>query len=266
MGYHLVRSGVRNFLILDANARVGDSWRQRWDSLRLFTPARYDGLDGMPFPAPPRYFPTKDEMADYLEAYARHFLLPVRNGVRVDGLSRLGDRYLVTAGKQRFLARQVVVAMASYQRPKTPPFAAELEAGIVQLHSSAYRSPAQLQAGQGAHRRRRQLGRGDRGRAPQGGSCGGDVRPRRGQRAFVVPEPAVTAAGRAAALPGHLPPAAHRVDACGTQGEGEPAREGNTAHPDAAPAPGRGRGGAGRAECAAWSTVGRCSRTARCST
>ncbi|MGZ6131931.1 MAG: FAD-dependent oxidoreductase, partial [Myxococcaceae bacterium] len=103
VGYHLARRGVRNFLILDANGRVGDSWRQRWDSLRLFTPARYDGLDGLPFPAPPRYFPTKDEMADYLEAYARHFLLPVRNGVRVDGLSRLGDRYLVTAGKHRFL-------------------------------------------------------------------------------------------------------------------------------------------------------------------
>ncbi|MGZ6163794.1 MAG: flavin-containing monooxygenase, partial [Myxococcaceae bacterium] len=147
VGYHLARRGVRNFLILDANGRVGDSWRQRWDSLRLFTPARYDGLDGLPFPAPPRYFPTKDEMADYLEAYARHFLLPVRNGVRVDGLSRLGDRYLVTAGKHRFLARQVVVAMASYQRPKAPPFAAELEPGIVQLHSSAYLRPAQLRPG-----------------------------------------------------------------------------------------------------------------------
>jgi len=147
VGYHLARRGVRRFLILDANARVGDSWRQRWDSLRLFTPARYDGLDGMPFPAPPLFFPTKDEMADYLEAYARHFLLPIRSGVRVDGLSRLGDRYLVTAGEQRFLARQVVVAMASYQRPKTPPFAGELDEAIVQLHSSAYRSPAQLKPG-----------------------------------------------------------------------------------------------------------------------
>src|SRR5437868_4146184 len=64
-GYHLMRQGLR-FLILDANARIGDSWRHRWDSLKLFTPARLDSLDGMPFPAPPDSFPTKDQMADYL--------------------------------------------------------------------------------------------------------------------------------------------------------------------------------------------------------
>jgi putative flavoprotein involved in K+ transport len=147
VGYHLARCGVKRFLILDANARVGDSWRQRWDSLRLFSPARFDGLDGMPFPAPPRHSPTKDEMADYLESYARHFLLPVRNGVRVDGLSRSGERYLVTSGAQRFLAREVVIAMADYQKPKTPPFAGQLDASIVQLHSSAYKRPAQLRPG-----------------------------------------------------------------------------------------------------------------------
>ncbi|HEY1418594.1 MAG TPA: NAD(P)-binding domain-containing protein, partial [Myxococcaceae bacterium] len=133
--------------ILDANARVGDSWRHRWDSLRLFSPARFDGLDGMPFPAPPRYMPTKDEMAEYLEAYARHFRLPVRNGVRVDGLSRDGERYVVTSGAQRFLAREVVVAMADYQKPKTPAFATELDPSIVQLHSSAYKRPGQLRPG-----------------------------------------------------------------------------------------------------------------------
>ena len=141
VGYHLQRKGVRNFLLLDANARVGDSWRQRWDSLRLFSIAKYDGLDGLPFPAPPRSYPTKDEMANYLEGYARHFRLPVRNGVRVEGLSRSGDRYLITAGLQRFVARAVVVAMASYQKPKFPAFARELDASIVQLHSSAYRAP-----------------------------------------------------------------------------------------------------------------------------
>ena len=71
-GYYLKRLGL-NFVILDANARTGDSWRARWDTLRLFTPARYDGLDGMPFPGPPDAFPTKDEMADYLESYAARF-------------------------------------------------------------------------------------------------------------------------------------------------------------------------------------------------
>ncbi|HZJ56351.1 MAG TPA: NAD(P)/FAD-dependent oxidoreductase, partial [Myxococcaceae bacterium] len=147
VGYHLARCGVRNFLLLNAHDRVGDAWRQRWDSLRLFTPAKYDGLDGMPFPAPPFSYPTKDEMADYLEGYARHFRLSVRNGVRVDGLSRVGDRYVVTAGHQRFLARAVVVAMSGYQKPKLPAFASELDAGIVQMHSSAYRSPSQLRQG-----------------------------------------------------------------------------------------------------------------------
>ena len=134
-------------MILDANARIGDAWRKRWDSLRLFTPARYDGLPGMPFPAPAWSFPTKDEVADYLEAYAARFDLPVRTGVRVDGLSRKADRYVVTAGDRRFEADHVVVASGAYQRPRVPPFAAELDPGLVQLHSSEYRNPSQLQEG-----------------------------------------------------------------------------------------------------------------------
>jgi putative flavoprotein involved in K+ transport len=146
VGYHLARLGLR-FVILDAEARVGDVWRRRWDSLRLFTPARYDGLDGMPFPAPPSSFPTKDEMADYLEGYAARFHLPVRSGTRVDGLFRRGGRYVVQAGALQFEADQVVVAMASYQRPKLPAFAAELAPDIVQLHSSAYKNPGQLRPG-----------------------------------------------------------------------------------------------------------------------
>jgi putative flavoprotein involved in K+ transport len=97
VGYHLKLRGLP-FAILDANERIGDSWRNRWDSLRLFTPARFDGLDGMPFPAPAHSFPTKDEMADYLATYAARFNLPVRTGIRVDGLSRQGNRYVVTAG------------------------------------------------------------------------------------------------------------------------------------------------------------------------
>src|SRR6266498_744032 len=86
VGYHLARRGQR-FVILDANQRIGDPWRSRWESLRLFTPARYDGLPGMPFPAPAFSYPTKDQVADYLEAYAARFDLPVRSGVRVDRLS-----------------------------------------------------------------------------------------------------------------------------------------------------------------------------------
>ena len=108
------------FVILDANERIGDSWRKRWDSLRLFTPARYNGLcrDGLPRPG--HSFSTKDEVADYLEAYAARFELPVRTGVRVDRLSRNGSRFVVEAGDRRFEADNVVVAMASHQVPRVP--------------------------------------------------------------------------------------------------------------------------------------------------
>lgn len=146
VGYQLARLGLEH-VILDAGRRVGDAWRNRWDSLRLFTPARYDGLPGMPFPARPYAFPTKDEMADYLEAYALRFRLPVRPGVTVDGLSRRGRRFLVTAGDQRYEAENVVVAMSSYQTPVVPAFAGQLRPGIVQLHAGDYRNPAQLQPG-----------------------------------------------------------------------------------------------------------------------
>ena len=145
-GYHLARRGVE-FVILDASARIGDAWRQRWDSLRLFTPARYAGLDGMPFPAPAFYFPTKDEFADYLEAYARRFALPVRLDTQVERLSRAGDAFVVVAGNRRFEADHVIVAMARYQQPRVPPFAALLDPRIRQLHSCEYRNAAQWQDG-----------------------------------------------------------------------------------------------------------------------
>jgi len=147
VGYHLARRG-RPFLIVDAKERVGDPWRERWDSLRLFTPARYNGLDGMPFPASPWYFPTKDEMADYLEAYAARFDLPVRTGVRIDRLARgAGGRFVATAGSRCFAADNVVVAMSDYQEPKRPAFASELSPEVAQLHSFAYRNPGQLRDG-----------------------------------------------------------------------------------------------------------------------
>src|SRR5689334_17264791 len=145
VGYHLARRGL-SFVVLEGNDRVGDSWRKRWDSLRLFSPAKYDGLAGMPFPAPPFSFPTKDQMADYLEAYARKFQLPVRTGTRVERLWRNGATYMVetSAGggeDVRFEADHVVVAMATYQAPRVPPFAQDLDPTIVQLHSREYRNP-----------------------------------------------------------------------------------------------------------------------------
>jgi len=146
VGYYLAQRDLP-FVILDANGRIGDSWRKRWDTLRLFTPARYNALSGMPFPGPAHSFSTKDEVADYLEAYAARFELPVRTGVRVDRLSRNATRFLVEAGDRLFEAENVVVAMASHQVPRVPPFARELDPGIVQLHSTEYRNPSQLQEG-----------------------------------------------------------------------------------------------------------------------
>jgi len=146
VGYHLQRSGVP-FVILDSRPRIGDAWRERWDSLRLFTPRRFDGLDGMHFPGVANDFPTKDEMADYLESYAAHFRLPVRTNTRVDRLSREGDRYLITAGDKQLEARRVVIAMSSYQRAVTPALASELDPAITQLHSVDYRRPSQLPPG-----------------------------------------------------------------------------------------------------------------------
>jgi len=146
VGYHLAKRGIP-FLILDANQRIGDAWRNRWDSLRLFTLARYTGLPGFPFPARGFAFPTKEQMADYLESYAERFQLPVRTGVRVDGLSREGDHFVVTAGGLSFEAQQVVVAMANYQTPRVPVFARDLDPTILQMHSHGYRNPGQLKEG-----------------------------------------------------------------------------------------------------------------------
>jgi putative flavoprotein involved in K+ transport len=146
VGHHLARRG-RRFLILDANQRVGDAWRRRWDSLRLFTPARYDALAALPFPAPAHSFPTKDQVADYLEAYAARFQLPVRTGVRVDRLWRDDGRFVVATGDRSWAADNVVVAMSTFQVPRVPSFAAELDPAILQLHSSGYRRPSQLREG-----------------------------------------------------------------------------------------------------------------------
>ena len=146
MGNELARDG-RDFVILDAAPRVGDAWRSRWDSLLLNTPARFDGLPGMPFPGDQFAYPTKDEVASYLEEYATTRRLPVRSGVRVDSLRREGERFVASAGPRRWESQNVVVATGGCQAPKVPDFAGQLGADVVQLHSNDYRSPAPLPAG-----------------------------------------------------------------------------------------------------------------------
>jgi putative flavoprotein involved in K+ transport len=146
VGYHLAEHGL-DFLILDGETRLGDSWRQRWDTLRLFTPARYSGLPGMPFPAPSDHLPDKDEVADYLERYAERFDLPVRLGMRVASVSREDDRYVVLADGCRFEAANVVIATGPFRQPSLPAVAAALAPEIHQLHSSEYHNPFDLPDG-----------------------------------------------------------------------------------------------------------------------
>jgi putative flavoprotein involved in K+ transport len=146
VGHYLAAQG-RSFVILDAAGQIGDAWRHRWDSLRLFTPARYNRLPGLRYPGPAWSFPSKDDIAGFLEVYARRFDLPVRNGVRVDRLARDGDRYLLDSGAQRFLADNVVVASGAFHAPRIPGFASELDPSVRQLHSSEYRNPSQLRDG-----------------------------------------------------------------------------------------------------------------------
>jgi putative flavoprotein involved in K+ transport len=146
VGYHLKRHGAQ-FVILDRSERIGDGWRTRWDSLRLYSQASRDGLPGTPFPAPRTSYPTARQMADYLEAYAAEHELPVRAGVAVDSLVKQNGRYVAEAGDRRFVADNVVVATGGFQKPSVPDFAGELDPTITQLHSSAYRNLSQLQKG-----------------------------------------------------------------------------------------------------------------------
>ena len=139
----------RNFVILDAHARVGDAWRTRWEGLRLFTPGRLNSLPGMPFPGDPHGFPTKDEVADYLEAYAATMELPVRTGVRVTDVWPADDGrgFRIATEDGDYEAGQVVVATGAYDRPRVPDFAGDLDPAITQLHSSQFRSTSQLRDG-----------------------------------------------------------------------------------------------------------------------
>jgi putative flavoprotein involved in K+ transport len=141
LGHHLRRAG-RGFVIVDSAVRVGDSWRRRWDSLTLFTPRRYDALPGLLFPGDPEGCPGKDEVADYLETYARHFDLPVRLASPVLSVRRAGfGGFTVETSRETLEARQVVVATGGFTGPAVPDVATRLDPRVGQLHSSAYRNP-----------------------------------------------------------------------------------------------------------------------------
>lgn len=146
MAWHLAQQGLR-FVVLEAAPELGQVWRSRWDSLKLFTPAQYDALPGMAFPAPADTYPTKDPVADYLQAYAAAFDLRVRLNARVTRLSQTDDGFEVRTAEETYQARQVVVATGPFQVPFVPPPAAKLDASVTQVHSADYRNPQALPDG-----------------------------------------------------------------------------------------------------------------------
>jgi putative flavoprotein involved in K+ transport len=146
VGYHLAQRGLR-FVILDAASETGHVWRSRWDSLTLFTPAQYSGLPGMAFPSPKDTYPSKDDVASYLQSYVSVFDLPVRLNAKVTSLSQRDRTYVVTAEDEEFRASQVVVATGPFQVPFIPPVAGDLDETVFQIHSADYLNPAQLPQG-----------------------------------------------------------------------------------------------------------------------
>jgi putative flavoprotein involved in K+ transport len=143
LGYYLMDQKC-DFIILDANEQVGDAWRHRWESLRLFTSPKNSSLPDLAFPASDNDFLTKDEMADYLEMYATRFDLPIRLNTTVESLIDRGDRYVVDTGSEHFVTDSVVVATGPFHHPTIPTLTDKLDSSIAQLHSSEYRRPAQL--------------------------------------------------------------------------------------------------------------------------
>lgn len=147
MGYFLQQQKEGSFVLLDAANRVGNSWRDRYDSLVLFTPKRYSSLPGLKFSGDPNSFPTKDETADYLESYANHFSLPFQLDTKIISLKRRDKHFILSTSQGTYLANKVVIATGPFHKPLIPTIAKDLSPTILQLHSSDYRNPAQLKDG-----------------------------------------------------------------------------------------------------------------------
>jgi putative flavoprotein involved in K+ transport len=146
LGYFLARQG-RFFVILEAGSSVGTAWRERWDSLLLFTPRRYDSLPGLAFPGDPDGYPNRDEVIGYLEQYAAHFELPIELGSRVRSLAKQDGVFVLDLGDRRIEAEQVVVAIGPFQAPRVPALADDLAPEVFQTHSTGYRKPGDVPQG-----------------------------------------------------------------------------------------------------------------------
>lgn len=146
VGYWLQQRGA-SFIMLGKEEQIGDVWRKRYDSLTLFTPRGYNSLPGMEMPGDPNGYPGKDEVADYLEAYAARFELPIRLLTEVGSLEKTADGFIVKTNQGHYIGRQVIVATGPFQKPFIPSIANLLPARVVQTHSAAYLNPGQLADG-----------------------------------------------------------------------------------------------------------------------
>ena len=144
---HYLNDTRHSYLLVDAAPEIGHSWRSRWDSLHLFTPSEHDALPGLPFPAAPGTYPSKDDVADYLRDYAEAFAIPTRLNTRVERLRRHEDLYIADTSNGQILARHVVIAAGPFQRAVIPTLGKSLPPHVTQLHSSQYRNPEQIPDG-----------------------------------------------------------------------------------------------------------------------
>ncbi len=146
MGYWLKRK-PRSFLLLEAGPRLGESWRQRYDSLVLFTPRRHSALPGLVFPGDPEGRPTKDEMADYLQTYADHVALPIQMDTQVVDMQKHEETFLLQTTQGTYQARTVIVATGPFHQPRIPLFASALSPQVEQLHSASYHNSSEVSPG-----------------------------------------------------------------------------------------------------------------------
>jgi putative flavoprotein involved in K+ transport len=146
MGYYL-KKGNSSFLILDNNERIGDVWRKRYDSLVLFTPRSFSSLHGLTLEGDPNRFPTKNEIADYLERYANTFDLPIKFNTEVKRITKHDKTFMIHTQNSILKAKKVVVATGAFHTPNIPSLSKEVSKEVVQLHSSQYKDPSQLNEG-----------------------------------------------------------------------------------------------------------------------
>lgn len=146
MGYYLKQNN-KEFLILEKGMHVGEVWRDRYDSLALFTPRMYSSLPGLQLEGDSHGLPSKDEVANYLETYAEKYKLPIQFETEVLKVTHKNDVFLIYTNKGTLTARNIVIATGPFHQKYIPEFANKLDKDVIQLHTSEYKNPSQLKPG-----------------------------------------------------------------------------------------------------------------------